>query len=63
VQGKKAFIAGRNTAALLLNKITELKDVEVGTMLVEELKLKRSTLTPKGPIYEDVWVKRLGEEG
>ena len=48
---------------LLLNKIAELKDVEVGTMLVEELKLKRSTLTPKGPIYEDVWVKRLGEEG
>jgi 2'-5' RNA ligase len=46
---------------MLLNKIIALKDVEVGTMLVEELKLKRSTLTPKGPIYEDVYVKRLGE--
>jgi len=51
----------RDEIRLLLNKIIELKDVEVGTMLVEELKLKRSTLTPKGPIYEDVWVKRLGE--
>ncbi len=48
---------------MLLNRIVELKDVEVGTMLVEELKLKRSTLTPKGPIYEDVYVKRLREEG
>ncbi len=46
---------------LLLNKIVALNDVEVGTMLVEELKLKRSTLTPNGPIYEDMWVKRLGE--
>ena len=51
----------RDEIGRLLKKIAELKDVEVGTMLVEELKLKRSTLTPKGPIYEDVYVKRLGE--
>ena len=43
----------------VLDKIGELRDVEVGTMRVEELNLKKSTLTPKGPIYEDVHVQRL----
>ncbi len=51
----------RDEIKRVLKKIAELKDVEVGKMLVEELKLKHSTLTPKGPIYEDVYVKRLGE--
>ncbi|RZN37122.1 MAG: RNA 2',3'-cyclic phosphodiesterase [Methanophagales archaeon ANME-1-THS] len=45
----------------IVKKIAELKDVAVGKMLVEELKLKRSTLTPNGPIYADVYVKRLVE--
>lgn len=43
----------------VLNKIGELHDVDLGKMLVEELKLKKSTLMPQGPIYEDVYVKRL----
>jgi 2'-5' RNA ligase len=43
----------------ILNKIAELRDVEAGKMHVEELKLKKSTLTPKGPIYEDIYVKKL----
>ena len=43
----------------ILNRIAELRAVEVGKMHVEELKLKKSTLTPKGPIYEDVYVKKL----
>jgi len=46
----------------LLKKIAELREVEVGEMRVDELKLKHSTLTPKGPIYEDVYVKRLEEQ-
>ena len=50
----------RDEIRRVLKKIAELKDVEVGKMLVEELKLKHSTLTPKGAIYEDVYVKRLG---
>jgi len=50
----------RDEIGLMLKKIAELSDVEVGKMLVEEIKLKKSTLTPKGPIYEDVYVKRLG---
>jgi len=43
----------------IVKMIAELRDVYVGKMLVEELKLKKSTLTPKGPIYEDIYVKRL----
>ena len=43
----------------LMRKIAELSDVEVGEMQVNAVKLKKSTLTPRGPIYEDVYVKRL----
>jgi len=39
--------------------IAEHSDLEVGSMRVEEVKLKRSTLTPRGPIYSDIYVKRL----
>jgi len=28
-------------------------------MNVDGIKLKKSTLTPKGPIYEDLYVKEL----
>jgi len=43
----------------VLAKITALREAEVGAMRVEEVKLKRSTLTPRGPIYDDLVVKRL----
>ena len=43
----------------LMRKIAELSDVEVGEMQVNAVKLKKSTLTPRGPIYEDVYVKKL----
>ena len=36
----------------LLNILDELKDVKLGTMHVNKIKLKKSTLTPEGPIYE-----------
>jgi len=49
----------REELGSILNKIAELSDVEAGKMHVEELKLKKSTLTPKGPIYEDIYVKKL----
>jgi len=32
----------------------------LGSFEATELKLKKSTLTPKGPVYEDVCVKKLG---
>lgn len=35
-----------------LDLLDELKDMEIGYMDVNSIKLKKSTLTPKGPIYE-----------
>lgn len=36
----------------LLEKIKKLENVDLGAMNVESLTLKKSTLTPQGPIYE-----------
>ncbi len=36
----------------LLEKIKKLETIDLGTMNVESISLKKSTLTPKGPIYE-----------
>jgi 2'-5' RNA ligase len=36
----------------LRDAIEHLSDIEVGTMDVDTIKLKKSTLTPKGAIYE-----------
>ncbi len=38
--------------ATLLEKIKKLENIDLGTMNVESIALKKSTLTPKGPIYE-----------
>ncbi len=38
--------------AMLLEKIRKLEGIDLGTMNVESITLKKSTLTPKGPIYE-----------
>lgn len=38
--------------AALLEKIKKLENVDLGAMNVESLTLKKSTLTPQGPIYE-----------
>jgi len=35
-----------------INTLKELKDVEFGSMWVNKVLLKKSTLTPEGPIYE-----------
>ena len=39
--------------------IEELGDVEIGEMRVDKISLKKSTLTPSGPIYEDIKVFEL----
>ena len=39
--------------------IEEFGDVEIGEMKVENITLKKSTLTPSGPIYEDLKVFEL----
>lgn len=45
--------------ALLSEKIKKLSKVNIGKMEVDKIKLKKSTLTPKGPIYEDLYIKEL----
>ena len=39
--------------------INSLKDLKIGTMTVSKISLKKSTLTPQGPIYEDIKVFNL----
>lgn len=36
----------------LLEKIKKLENTDLGTMAVDSITLKKSTLTPRGPIYE-----------
>ena len=55
----KRPLRSKGELGAVLRKIAEFRDVDVGKMRVEELKLKKSTLTPKGPIYEDVYVTGL----
>lgn len=50
----------KNNRELLVNKIKSLSDIKIGTMCVDTIKLKKSTLTPKGPIYETLKEVKLG---
>lgn len=47
---------------ILLKFLDESKNVNVGEMNVNEVKLKLSMLTKKGPIYSDLAVFKLGRE-
>jgi 2'-5' RNA ligase len=40
--------------SLLLQKVEQLSEVNAGTFIVNAIQLKRSTLTPKGPMYETI---------
>jgi 2'-5' RNA ligase len=42
-----------------LHLLEELKDIELGTMQVNTIRLKKSTLTPEGPVYETLHEVRL----
>ncbi len=39
--------------------IEEFSDVEIGEMEISQITLKKSTLTPSGPIYEDIKIFEL----
>jgi 2'-5' RNA ligase len=47
-------VKGVQNKELLVSMVTELEDVDVGTMNVDRLILKESDLTPVGPIYTDL---------
>ncbi len=51
--------SGRNKAKLI-QAINEWQEADFGWQDVNSIKLKRSTLTPRGPIYEDIHEVRLG---
>ena len=42
-------------AEKLSRNLGELIDTQIGTMTVSRFNMKRSTLTPSGPIYETLW--------
>lgn len=46
--------SGRNDPSLL-KLLRELEKIEIGTMIVKDIKLFKSTLTPNGPIYEELF--------
>jgi 2'-5' RNA ligase len=46
-------------ARLAFSGLAEFKEKEFGSVPVKELRLKKSVLTPKGPIYSDLHVARL----
>ncbi|MFW9830868.1 MAG: RNA 2',3'-cyclic phosphodiesterase [Candidatus Thorarchaeota archaeon] len=45
----------------LMDVVQKYADQNFGSFVVKSIKLKKSTLTPKGPIYEDLVVKTLSE--
>lgn len=47
-------VKGSKNKEALVSTIRELEDVEIGKMLVKKVTLKKSELTPAGPIYTDV---------
>jgi len=49
--------SGRNREALY-SGIMGMSDVEFGSMTVESIRLKKSTLTPKGPIYTTIYEQK-----
>ena len=50
-----ARIRGSRNIHALIRVITEYSDYEFGSMTVTSIRLKKSTLTPRGPIYETLW--------
>lgn len=41
------------------NKITDYNDIEIGKMNLNKISLKKSELTPNGPIYSDINIFKL----
>lgn len=39
----------------VISNLESLEDESIGTMVVTEFRMKKSTLTQKGPIYETLW--------
>lgn len=57
--GRVKFIRDKQA---VLRKLSELKELYFGEQLIDSFKVKKSTLTSRGPIYSDLLVVRA-EEG
>ncbi len=44
-----------------LKKLQQLRDIQLGSQRIDALKVKKSTLTSKGPIYNDLLVVQAGK--
>ena len=53
--------SGRNVQSLA-REVNSLRDVKIGEVRVKEIKLKKSVLTPEGPVYSDVKTFHLKEK-
>ena len=49
-----ARVKGAKNKEALINLIKEMENVYIGDMLVDKLVLKKSELTPVGPIYTNL---------
>ncbi len=50
-----------NEKNLLSNKVRDSKELDIGVQYIDTVILKKSTLTPKGPIYENLLAVPLRE--
>lgn len=55
-----ARLKSKKDIDLMVDLFKKLSSYSFGTMLVDSIRLKKSILTPRGPIYEDVHVVHLG---
>lgn len=62
---KSHFTLGRvkfvNNKEGLMKKINKFRDMEIGVLHINKIKLKQSKITPEGPIYTDVFVYELSK--
>lgn len=56
--GRVKFVRDRQLA---LRRLEELKNIYIGEQLIDSFKVKKSTLTSKGPIYTDLLVVKAEE--
>ena len=49
-----ARVKGAKNKEALISLIKEMENVDIGDMMVNKLVLKKSELTPVGPIYPDL---------
>lgn len=57
--GRVKFIRDKQLA---MQRLEELKDLHLGEQLIDSFKVKKSTLTSRGPIYTDLLVVKAEEK-